>query len=223
MEQIEPISVAVLTLYTTGLDIKAAEVLHLARTTGVKINQLREVEASLLEKIGRDHVGHLIGTRIPANKELIALRETFRNVHYTTLTPYFLAYLQTLDEFVVLLRAETIKAPSPIRLLLLKALDNKITSGIFGTCAVYYSTMENAFSGESIKCLAIPSHCLMLKDELLIEVSYYMRPIHISELKDGLGDEQCNVRLNHDGEIKWRPKEWVHNTSLNWRGEQEWD
>lgn len=109
------------------------------------------------------------------------MRDVFRRVAYTTLVPLFLAFKQDKHSFKRLLLTTSFGYPSPLRPLVLEAVQNNLTPGGFGSCAEYYSLLSEGLG--TLTCLASNSHCVaMTRDRsLYLDPSYYFHEKLLTE------------------------------------------
>lgn len=110
------------------------------------------------------------------------MRDVFRKVAYTTLVPLFLSYKQDKHSFKRLLQTTIFSCPSPLRPLVLEAMQNNVTPVGFGSCAGYYSLLSEALG--NLTCLASNGHCVaMTRDRsLYLDPSYYFNEKLLTEI-----------------------------------------
>jgi hypothetical protein len=85
------------------------------------------------------------------------MHNVFVKTCYTTLTPLLLAYKRDQNAFARLFVPHSPKIPSPLRTLLIDALDAEISCGSFRMCSEYEDKIQHVY--KDMVPIASKGHC----------------------------------------------------------------
>jgi hypothetical protein len=121
---------------------------------------------------------------------------THEGIAYTTLVPFFLAWLKDRADFIKLVMLDAVRGPSTLRPLVLDALAAGMSPGGFGSCCEYYEKLAEILG--SLECVATKGHCAGIQGKNYLDPSYYFYEIDMERLGEGfIGDEKLeeNTRV----------------------------